>query len=66
MDYLQDRVLHLEREVTSMQDQFYGDRSATMKDPFGHIWTLATHKEDLAPAEIRRRFEALFAGAPAT
>jgi PhnB protein len=40
-------------------DQFYGDRSGTLEDPFGHMWTLATHKEDVAPEEIHRRFEAL-------
>jgi PhnB protein len=43
-----------------LQDQFYGDRSATLTDPFGHIWTLSTHKEDLTPEEIKRRAEALF------
>jgi PhnB protein len=40
-----------------MQDQFYGDRSGTVIDPFGHVWTIATHKEDLAPEEIERRFD---------
>jgi PhnB protein len=43
-----------------VQDQFYGDRSGTLTDPFGHVWTLATHKEDVAPEEITRRAEALF------
>jgi PhnB protein len=38
-----------------VQDQFYGDRSGTLVDPFGHLWTLATHKEDLTPAEIEQR-----------
>ncbi len=41
-----------------VQDQFYGDRTGTFEDPFGHIWTLATHKEDLSPEEIHKRFEA--------
>ena len=41
-----------------VQDQFYGDRSGTLTDPFGHVWTLATHKEDLSPQEIQKRFEA--------
>ena len=41
-----------------LQDQFYGDRSGTVTDPFGHVWTLATHKEDVPPDEIKRRFEA--------
>ena len=38
-----------------VKDQFYGDRSGTLEDPFGHIWTIATHKEDLTPEEIGRR-----------
>jgi PhnB protein len=38
-----------------VQDQFYGDRSATLSDPFGHVWTVATHKEDLTLDEIQRR-----------
>jgi PhnB protein len=38
-----------------VQDQFYGDRSGTFTDPFGHVWTIATHKEDLSPEEIGRR-----------
>jgi PhnB protein len=44
----------------AVQDQFYGDRSGTLIDPFGHVWTLATHKEDVSPEEITRRAEALF------
>jgi PhnB protein len=40
-------------------DQFYGDRSATLQDPFGHRWFFATHKEDVAPEELRRRHEAM-------
>jgi PhnB protein len=38
-----------------VKDQFYGDRSGTLEDPFGHVWTIATHKEDLTPEEIGRR-----------
>src|SRR5688572_28263870 len=33
------------QELKALQDQFYRDRSGTLKDPFGHIWTVATHKE---------------------
>jgi PhnB protein len=36
-------------------DQFYGDRSGTLRDPFGHQWTVATHKEDVSPEEMGRR-----------
>ena len=39
-------------------DQFYGDRSGTLADPFGHQWTIATHKEDVGGEELHRRFEA--------
>ena len=45
-----------EREPT---DQFYGDRSAQVRDPSGHDWSFATHKEDVSPAELQRRYEAL-------
>jgi PhnB protein len=41
-----------------VKDQFYGDRSGTLVDPFGHKWTMATHKEDIAPEDINKRFEA--------
>jgi PhnB protein len=44
--------------VRPVKDQFYGDRSGTLSDPFGHVWTIATHKEDLSPEEVRRRSEA--------
>jgi PhnB protein len=42
-----------------LQDQFYGDRSGTLTDPFGHVWTIATHVEDVTPEECRRRFDAI-------
>lgn len=45
------------------KDQFYGDRSGTLKDPFGHVWFMATHKEDLTEAQIRQRAEDLFKSA---
>ncbi len=41
-----------------LKDQFYGDRSGTVKDPFGHVWTIATHIEDVAMDELRRRSQA--------
>ena len=46
----------VERPVT---DQFYGDRSGTLEDPFGHKWTLATHKEDVTLEEMQRRMAAM-------
>ena len=42
-----------------LQNQFYGDRSATIEDPFGHVWTIATHVEDVSPEEMKRRMAAL-------
>ncbi|MDA0810493.1 MAG: VOC family protein [Planctomycetota bacterium] len=45
-------------EKRPMQDQFYGDRSGTLVDPFGHVWTVATHKEDLTQEEISERMAA--------
>lgn len=41
-----------------VEDKFYGDRSGSLTDPFGHVWHVSTHKEDLEPAEIERRAEA--------
>ena len=38
-------------------DQFYGDRTGTLADPFGHVWSLATHVEDVAPEEMDRRLK---------
>lgn len=46
-------------EVKALQDQFYGDRSGTLTDPFGHVWTVATHKEDVTPDEIEKRLAAM-------
>ena len=43
------------KERRPVKDQFYGDRSGTFEDPYGHVWHIATRKEDLAPEEIRRR-----------
>jgi PhnB protein len=40
-------------------DQFYGDRSGTLVDPFGHVWTIATHVEDVSVEEAQRRMAAL-------
>ena len=41
-------------------DQFYGDRSGSIVDPFGHKWTVATHQEDVSPEEMEKRAAALF------
>ena len=49
-------------ELKALQDQFYGDRSGTLKDPFGHVWTVATHKEDVTPEEMDKRMAAAHGG----
>ena len=38
-----------------VQDQFYGDRLGTVADPYGHVWHVSTHKEDLSMDELRKR-----------
>ncbi|OWK36601.1 VOC family protein [Fimbriiglobus ruber] len=47
-----------------MADQFYGDRSGTVTDPFGQMWTIATHTEDLSPEEMQARMDAMMKGQP--
>ncbi len=42
-------------DLKSVEDQFYGDRTGTLQDPFGHIWFIATHKEELTLEEIQKR-----------
>ena len=43
-----------------VRDEFYGDRSATLEDPFGHVWMIQTHVEDVPKAEMRKRLQKLF------
>lgn len=45
-----------------VENQFYGDRSGQFKDPFGHIWSFATHVEDVSPAEMDKRAAAMYGG----
>ena len=47
--------------VRPLQDQFYGERSGTVRDPFGHEWLIGSAIEDVAPEEMQRRYTALFA-----
>jgi PhnB protein len=44
--------------VHPLEDKFYGDRSGTLLDPFGHMWMVATHVEDVSPEEMERRAQA--------
>lgn len=56
VDPLFDRAVSAGCKVVKpLQDQFYGDRSGTVTDPYGHVWTFATHKEDVPPQEMERR-----------
>ncbi len=64
--YVDDADAVFERAVAAgatvlraVQDQFYGDRSGTLKDPFGHVWTVATRQQTLPAQEIQARFDAL-------
>jgi PhnB protein len=51
------------KELRPVVDQFYGDRSGTFADPFGHVWTISTHVEDVPPAEMEKRAAAAMAQA---
>lgn len=46
-------------QLHPVEDRFYGDRSARVADPFGHVWLVATHKEDVSPGEMQNRFDAM-------
>ncbi len=69
MIYVEDVDAIFNRAVDSgatvkeaLQDKFYGDRMGTVVDPFGHIWHIATHKEDVSPEEMERRAKAAHGG----
>ena len=47
------------RSKRAVEDQFYGDRLGTLEDPFGHVWSIATHVEDVTEQEMQRRMLAL-------
>lgn len=60
--YVEDCDSAFERAIAAggvvnrpVENQFYGDRSGTFKDPYGHQWTLSTHVEDVAEEEMQRR-----------
>jgi PhnB protein len=57
-----DRATEAGAEVTMpLEDMFWGDRFGTVTDPFGHVWSLATHKEDLTEEEMAERSKAAMA-----
>jgi PhnB protein len=49
-------------EIRPVKNQFYGDRSGMFRDPFGHVWDVATHVEDVSPEELNKRLAAMKAG----
>lgn len=51
------------RIIKPVQDQFYGDRSGFIQDPFGHFWGIATHVEDVSPQEMKERMKKLMPAA---
>ena len=64
--YVEDADAVVERAVAAgakllspLEDKFYGDRMGKLQDPFGHIWAIATHKEDVSPEEMEQRAAAL-------
>lgn len=54
------------RAQRPVANQFYGDRSGAIEDPFGHFWTISTHVEDVPPDEMKRRIEAALKSAEAS
>jgi PhnB protein len=62
VDAVFNRAVAAGAKVTMpVADMFWGDRYGKLVDPFGHDWSIATHKEDLTPEEMKKRGEALFA-----
>jgi PhnB protein len=49
-------------EKMAVAEQFDGDRRGTLTDPFGHVWLLASKKEDVSPEQLRKRFEEMMKG----
>ena len=54
------------KESMPVADQFWGDRYGSFVDPFGYSWGIATHKEDLSPAEMEERAQKFFASTAQT
>jgi PhnB protein len=47
------------KPLREIKNQFYGDRSGSLLDPFGHMWSVATHVEDVSPEEMKIRMAAM-------
>ena len=48
-----------------IENKFYGDRAGTLEDPYGHVWYIATHTEDVPPREMKRRMDEMMKNAAA-
>jgi len=64
--YVEDTDTTVKRAVENgaklsrpVEDQFYGDRMGTVEDPFGHVWHVATHVEDVSNEEMKRRMASM-------
>ncbi len=58
VDAIVDRAVAAGAKIIKpVKDQFYGDRSGFIQDPFGHLWGVATHKEDVSPQEMQERMK---------
>ena len=55
---IQKAVENGAKPLRPIKNQFYGDRSGSVLDPFGHMWSVATHVEDVSPEEMRKRMTA--------
>jgi PhnB protein len=58
-EVIQKAVENGAKILRPVKNQFYGDRSGSVLDPFGHLWSVATHVEDVAPDEMRKRMAAI-------
>lgn len=64
VDELFQRTVEAGAEVVKpVENHFYGDRAGTVKDPFGHVWMLSTHVEDVPPEEMERRMQEMMSQA---
>jgi PhnB protein len=60
VDATADRAVKAGARITRpVADQFYGDRLGVLEDPFGHVWSIATHREDVSEEEMQRRMQAM-------
>ena len=56
---IQKAVENGAKALRPIRNQFYGDRSGSLLDPFGHMWSVATHVEDVSPEEMKKRMAAM-------